>query len=114
MVKEIQDGRFQPPSPSATSGASKADRKRVERLASLAVATGELVKIDADIYLHRDAEAELRERVSKLIRDHDGATVSEIREALDSSRKFVVPMVEYLDRIGFTKRVGDERVLDEE
>jgi selenocysteine-specific elongation factor len=113
MVKEIKDGRFQPPSPSATSGASKADRKRVERLASLAVATGELVKIDADIYLHRDTEAELRERVSKLIRDQDGATVSQIREELDSSRKFVVPMMEYLDRIGFTKRVGDKRALSE-
>jgi len=34
-----------------------------------------------------------------------------VREELGSSRKYVVPFVEYLDRVGFTKRVGDQRVL---
>ena len=33
------------------------------------------------------------------------------RTMIDSSRKYVVPLVEYLDRSGFTKRVGDQRVL---
>jgi selenocysteine-specific elongation factor len=41
------------------------------------------------------------------------ASVSEIRQELDSTRKYVVPFMEYLDRIGFTKRDGDRRVLCE-
>jgi len=49
-------------------------------------------------------------------RGAEGAAVrqlAQVREAPESSRKFVVPFLEYLDRIGFTRRVGDKRVLHE-
>jgi len=38
-------------------------------------------------------------------------TVADIRTILDSTRKYVVPIVESLDAAGITKRVGDNRVL---
>jgi selenocysteine-specific elongation factor len=34
-----------------------------------------------------------------------------VRDLTGSSRKYVVPLVDYLDKIGFTQRVGDNRVL---
>jgi selenocysteine-specific elongation factor len=111
MIREIRDGRFQPPGPAETPAAAGLDRKRVERLTTLAVALGELVRVDASTYLHADCELELRETVADLIGKAGGVTVAQIRETLQSSRKFVVPFVEYLDRIGFTKRSGDVRVL---
>jgi len=40
-----------------------------------------------------------------------GLTLSEIREALHTTRKYAIPLCEYLDTIGFTKRTGDVRVL---
>ncbi len=111
IIHEIREGRFQPPAPVETSAGKELDRKRVERLTTLAVALGELVRIDPAIYLHADRERELRETVANLIGKSGGVMVAQIREALQSSRKFVVPFVEYLDRIGFTKRDGDARVL---
>ena len=111
MIAGIRAGAFQPPSLDELTIASQADRKRLERLATLAVALGELVPIDGTIYLHAEAERELREKVAALIAQTRGATVAQIRETLNSSRKFVVPFVEYLDRIGFTRRVDDLRVL---
>jgi len=39
-----------------------------------------------------------------------GVTVSEVREALGSSRKHVVPLLEHLDATGVTRRRGDVRV----
>jgi selenocysteine-specific elongation factor len=113
MVREIEAGVFQPPLLADLSMAKPADRKRIERLATLAVALGELVKIDATIYLHARTEEALRAKVAESIAEHDGATVSQIRERLESSRKYVVPFMEHLDRIGFTKRRGDVRVLAE-
>ncbi|HNQ23258.1 MAG TPA: selenocysteine-specific translation elongation factor [Phycisphaerae bacterium] len=113
MVEEIRGGRFQPPALTALSFAAQVDRKRVEKLATLAVALGQLVKIDATIYLHADVERELRQRVAQLVAERGPVSVSEVREALDSSRKFMVPILEYLDRVGFTRRVGDQRVLAE-
>ena len=39
-----------------------------------------------------------------------GATVAEIRDLLGTTRKYAVPLCEYLDRIGVTPRDGDLRV----
>ena len=38
-----------------------------------------------------------------------GFTASEARQALETSRKFIIPILEWMDRQGFTVRVGDER-----
>ncbi len=113
MVEEIRMGGFQPPMLDGMSVSSQADRKRWERLATLSVALGELVKIAPKLYLHSDVEQELRGKVAELIRGRGGGTVAEVREMLNSSRKYMVPFLEHLDRIGFTRRVDDHRVLAE-
>ena len=51
--------------------------------------------------------------MADLIRGGGDTSVSAIRQALGSTRKYVVPFMEYLDRIGFTRREGDGRVLCE-
>ena len=111
MLDEIRTGRFQPPLIDAITSAPKADRKRLERLATLAVALGELVQIESKMYLHTEAEEQLRLCVADLIKERGGVTVAEVREATNSSRKYAVPFMEYLDRIGFTRRIGDRREL---
>jgi len=111
MVQEIQSGRFQPPILPELSIAVRGDHKRLARLATLACALGELIAIAPEMYLHADVERELRSLVADLIGRTGPATVAQIREALQSSRKYVVPFVEYLDRVGVTQRVGDQRVL---
>ena len=40
-----------------------------------------------------------------------GMTVAEIRDLLGTTRKYAVPLCEYLDRIGVTRREGDLRFL---
>ena len=53
----------------------------------------------------------MRTMVGEAVRDQpDGLTIAEIRDLLGTSRKYVVPMCEYLDRIGVTKRSGNKRV----
>ncbi|MNT45038.1 Selenocysteine-specific elongation factor [compost metagenome] len=51
------------------------------------------------------------------LRDHFGSntpfTTSEARELLGTSRKYVIPFLEYLDGQGVTRRVGDTRVVVE-
>lgn len=111
MREGLRSGGFQPPSVEDMPLPSTADRKRRERLATLAVALGEIVKIDTKLYVHAETEARLRHTVAALVKKHGGVTVAEVREALDSSRKYVVPFLEYLDRIGYTRRIGDRRVL---
>jgi selenocysteine-specific elongation factor len=111
MIEEICAGEFQPPALAELRSAGTADKKRLARLATLAVAMGELVAVDATIYLHSASEAKLRVVVGELISREGGVTVSQMRETLSTSRKYAVPFAEYLDRVKFTKRVGDQRVL---
>jgi len=114
MLAEFRAGGFQPPSLESLKVAAHADRKRIDRLVTLAVAIGELVPIEPKMYLHADVERRLRDAVQALIAERGPVTVAEVREVLASSRKFVVPFLEYLDRIGFTRRIDDRRVLAEE
>ena len=52
-----------------------------------------------------------KKTLSDLAKKAGGFTASEAREALATTRKFVIPLLEALDEKGFTKRVGDKRVL---
>ena len=113
MIAEIRDAGFQPPLLDAISSASQTDKKRRERLATLAIAMGELVQIEPKMLLHVDVAEQLREKVAGQITAEGGVSVAQVRELLGSTRKFVVPFLEYLDRTGFTKRVGDQRVLND-
>jgi selenocysteine-specific elongation factor len=54
----------------------------------------------------------MRRRVTmKLAEGGSGLTVAEIRDLLGTSRKYAVPLCEYLDRAGVTVRTGDLRLL---
>jgi selenocysteine-specific elongation factor len=71
---------------------------------------GRLVRISPEVvvtpaFLAR-AEAVVRERGGA-----PGVTVSAFREALGTSRKYALPILEYFDARGFTRRQGDYRVL---
>jgi selenocysteine-specific elongation factor len=62
--------------------------------------------------LHADAADEMKRRVlNKLAGSGPGLTVAEIRDLLETTRKYAVPLCEFLDRSGITRREGDLRVL---
>ena len=78
----------------------------------MCVAEGELVRISEEVHLHADVEAEMRRLLTKrLAQGGPGLTVAEIRDLLGTTRKYAVPLCEYLDRVGMTRREGDLRLL---
>ncbi len=113
MMSAFRDGGYQPPGLADVAKQANADVKRVRKLVKIAVSYGDLVEIDGAIFLATEHENKMRQMVSDMIEQAGGATVSEIRERLNSSRKFVVPLLEHLDRVKFTVRQGDKRVLVE-
>ncbi|NPV53552.1 MAG: selenocysteine-specific translation elongation factor [Firmicutes bacterium] len=74
--------------------------------------TGRLVRLGgtADgVILHADALERARSEVIKKIKKDGSISASELRDALKSSRRLVIPILEYFDRIKLTSRVGDVR-----
>jgi selenocysteine-specific elongation factor len=111
IVDEYDAAAFQPPAASALKCASSASKARVNKLIKIATAMGELVQTAPDILLYAGRLEQLKKQMAKAIKERGGLAVADVRTMIDSSRKYVVPLVEYLDRSGFTKRVGDQRVL---
>jgi len=111
LLSAVRDGGFQPPAIESLPVVDDKNRRRVRELLDLALARGRLVRIADGYYLHADRWAELLEKLRAALADKpDGLTVAEIRDLLGSSRKYVVPLVEHLDRTQVTRRLGDVRV----
>jgi selenocysteine-specific elongation factor len=63
-----------------------------------------------ELLFHRDAVTEARRLLAPLLVE-PGLLVKDAGVALGISRKYSVPLLEYLDTIQFTQRVGDRRIL---
>jgi selenocysteine-specific elongation factor len=112
VVAAYLEAGFQPPEPASFAPQAGGNAANLKDLFDVCVAEGFLVPVTEEIYLHADVEAEMRRRVrEKLAGGGPGATVADIRDWLGTTRKYAVPICEYLDRIGVTKREGDLRVL---
>ena len=72
---------------------------------------GELVKVDIDLLFHKQAMTDAQSVLREYLAQHQQLTVAEFRDLIGSSRKYVVPMLEFFDRTKVTKRVGDQRML---
>jgi selenocysteine-specific elongation factor len=111
IVETYRQSGYQPPSVDEMRGQTAKNQQAVPQLIALAVAEGSLVEIGGSIYLHAEVERALRAALTARLADGQGITVSQVRELFGTSRKYAVPICEYLDRIGFTRRAGDLRFL---
>jgi len=111
VVGAYKEARFQPPEPASFAGQAGGNAASLRDLFEVCVADGDLVRITDDIYLHSDTEAELRKLLAEKLVSGPGLTVAEIRDLMGTTRKYAVPLCEYLDRVGVTRREGDLRML---
>jgi selenocysteine-specific elongation factor len=72
---------------------------------------GVLVKVKEDLYFHRKAVDELRERLVAFLKEHGEITTPRFKEMTGASRKYAIPLIEHFDLNQVTVRVGDNRVL---
>ncbi len=79
----------------------------IEGVIGFLVKQGTLVRLAEGIYVHRDALVAARERIS--VRSGDLIDVGQFKEYFGLSRKIAIPLLEWMDREGVTKRVGDSR-----
>ena len=102
------------PKPAECQKMATKNKDSVPQLIQLAVNNEDLVEIDKDYYLHADVEAVIREKLTNSDELKRGATMSELKEILETTRKYSISLFEYYDRIGFTLRDGDIRTLNEQ
>jgi selenocysteine-specific elongation factor len=111
IVETYREAGFQPPSVDQLRARAAPNQAAVPKLIALAVAEGQLVKVSSEFYLHAQNERRMRDLLAARLSGGPGVAVGEVREMLGTTRKYAVPLCEYLDRVGFTRREGDLRVL---
>ncbi|MCZ2340597.1 MAG: selenocysteine-specific translation elongation factor [Bacteroidales bacterium] len=111
IVEAHRVAGFQPPEVKDFANQAAGNAAALKDIFEVATAEGFLVKVSDDVYLHMESESEMRQRVTERLTNGPGATVAEIRDLLGTTRKYAVPICEYLDRSGLTRRDGDVRVL---
>lgn len=70
-----------------------------------------LVQLKDGILFRKGDFERIKTQVVDFIRQHGEATVSQLREHLSTTRKYMVPILEKLDQLGVTQREGDKRIL---
>lgn len=101
-ILEILDASPYSPPPATSLGADPA-------LLRVLVEAGEVVRI-GDFYLSRRAVGEAVRRVRAALEQSGPLTVAAIRDLLGTTRRYAVPLCEWLDAQGITRRRGDLRV----
>ena len=72
---------------------------------------GDVVKVNETVIFTSAAYADMAARIVAHLQENGSVTVADARTIFGTSRKYVLPLLEYLDRQRVTRRVGDERVL---
>jgi len=75
------------------------------------VAAGSVVRLGPDLHFSAGAVSAARDRIAFYLQQNGTMLAKDARDILGTSRKYAVPLLEYLDAQGFTKRDGDVRTL---
>jgi selenocysteine-specific elongation factor len=89
----------------------KVGKARTQKIVTLLLRDKVLVKISEDLVFHRDALLDLRKCMSSEKAKSPKIDVARFKDLTGVSRKYAIPLLEYLDRERVTRRVGDERLI---
>ncbi len=87
------------------------DQARAQKIVTLLLRDRVLVKVGDDLVFHRDALDGLRKLVIAQKAKTPTLNVVAFKDLIGVTRKYAIPLLEYLDRERVTRRVGDERVI---
>ena len=88
------------------------ESKRAEKLLQILLREKTLVRVSPDLIFHRDALAQLKVQLAAFKKSKgERITVPVFKDLTGITRKYAIPLLEYLDRERVTRRAGDERVI---
>jgi selenocysteine-specific elongation factor len=112
IVREFERAGLAAPRLAEVLAALPVENARAQKIVRILLRENVLVKVTGDLLFHASALSHLRELLSAHRRAHgDRISVATFKDLAGISRKYAIPLLEYLDRLGLTRRAGDERVI---
>ena len=117
LCKVYRDARLEPPSLDeafAKVGVGKGQMPHARKLLQLLIDSGELVRIQPDMFFARSAVDELKAKLIAYGAAHEPERLIDVaafKTLASLSRKYAIPLLEYFDRERITRRAGDKRLI---
>ena len=109
VAEAFQAAGWAPPTAAECAAALAEASARVEKAINLLAEQALLVRLDERLALHRDALEAAKQVALRLFAQKPAFSTMAFRDALGVSRKYAVPLLDYLDRVRFTVRSGHDR-----
>jgi selenocysteine-specific elongation factor len=107
----LEAAPFQPPRVRDLAHALLVEEERMRQLLRHVARIGEAYPVAQDHYYTRRAVAELAQTVRLLASEQGIATAAAFRDRIGTGRKLAIHILEFFDRIGFTRRVNESHAL---
>ena len=113
--KKIEDAfasaGFQVPALQGVIAGLTVDKARAQKIVTLLLRDKVLIKVSDELVFHRSALEQLRRKLTDYKTKSATIDVARFKELTGVTRKYAIPLLEYLDRERVTKRVGDAREI---
>jgi selenocysteine-specific elongation factor len=111
LAQEFRQNGFQVATAEEIIGKLRLDRQKARKIVRLMIEDGTLAKVSDEMVVDRSVIDEVVEKLRALKATHPDLGVGEFKDLAGVSRKYAIPLLEYLDRERVTRRVGNSRKI---
>jgi len=111
IASALSESKLTPPTSGELTARLRADPAKVTGALRALAKKGRAVRLTEELYADAAAAADFRRRVVDALRRNGSLTTQDLKDLAGTSRKFAIPLCEWLDRERVTLRVGDRRTL---
>jgi selenocysteine-specific elongation factor len=109
IIELLDRNRFQPPMKEELCAELKIDQKRMSDILNLLTKGGKIIRISESLYITNETYESIILLLKTFFSGKKELSVAEFRDLLNTSRKYALPFLEYLDSKRITVRTGDVR-----
>ncbi|MTK12452.1 MAG: selenocysteine-specific translation elongation factor [Clostridiaceae bacterium] len=110
IIKAFKAAKFSPPKYNELEAAQN-DSKNFKMVFQSIMDEGALIKVSEDCFFLLEDYNKVKDLIIRFITDNGSITLAQLRDELDTSRKYAMSLIEHFDSIKLTKRLEDKRVL---
>jgi len=110
IEKKFLEARYSPPSLTDISHDLDMSAAEIRSVANILIQEQRLVHINQDFYLHHSCLTDLKNYLVSYFQKNEEMPVADLKSFIATTRKYAIPLFEYLDAEGFTRRRGDVRL----
>ncbi|MGL5245837.1 MAG: selenocysteine-specific translation elongation factor, partial [Sarcina sp.] len=87
------------------------DKRSCNMILSMLIEEGQIIKMSEDIFICKKTLNDCEFKVVEFLKTNNAISLGDAKKLLNTSRKYLVPIMEYLDNNKVTKRIDDKRVI---